>query len=147
MIRRLRPVKGSVAAAAWCMARRICTERQQQLDQALATIRAEKVLLMRQRARVAAARQAVLRLSSCDYCGARVLPSGCELKLCTPCAAQQREQQRAELLELHGTTPRAASPEFRVPQRPGLLADEVAGDPAAVGYCPVLPQVNPLPYP
>ena len=56
------------------MARRPRTERQLQLSQALANLKAEKVLLKQQQARLAAARRELDELSRCDACGVRVMP-------------------------------------------------------------------------
>jgi len=84
------------------MARRPRTERQLQLGQALAAVKAEKVLLKQQQARVAAARRVVDALSRCDCCGVRVLPCGGEEQLCPDCAAVQRQQARVALLAQHG---------------------------------------------
>ena len=67
------------------MARRPRTERQQQLDQALAALKAEKVLLKHQQARVAAARRVVDGLCRCDACGAKAFPAGADEELCFPC--------------------------------------------------------------
>ena len=87
------------------MARRPRSERQLQLDQALANLRAEKALLKQQQTRVAAARRELDELSRCDACGVRVLPCGGEEQLCFSCFRQRREQARLELLARHGYTP------------------------------------------
>ena len=87
------------------MARRPRTERQRQLDQALAALKAEKVLLKQQRLRVAAARRALDALSRCDCCGAKTLATGADEQLCLDCSAQRRERQRIALLAQHGYGP------------------------------------------
>lgn len=87
------------------MARRPRTQRQQQLEEALALLKTERAVLKQQQARVAAARRALDRLSCCDWCGAKVLPTGSELQLCRGCAADHRELQRLELLAQHGYGP------------------------------------------
>ena len=84
------------------MARRPRTQRQQQLDQALAALRGEKAMLKVQRGRVVAARQAVEALSRCDACGAKTLATGADEQLCLDCSAQRRERQRMALLARHG---------------------------------------------
>ena len=56
------------------MARRPRTERQLQLGHALAAVKAEKVMLKQQQARLAAARRELDELSRCDACGVRVMP-------------------------------------------------------------------------
>lgn len=87
------------------MARKPRTQRQQQLSDALARLKAEKALLRQQRARVAAARSALDQLSRCDLCGAKTLPTGAELQLCQVCSAEQREIRRVQLLAAHGYGP------------------------------------------
>ena len=87
------------------MARRPRTQRQQQLDEALALLKAERAVLKQQQARVAAARRALDRLSCCDWCGAKTLPTGAELQLCQACSAEQREIRRVQLLAAHGYGP------------------------------------------
>jgi hypothetical protein len=87
------------------MARKPRTERQLQLQEALADLKAERAQLKAQRLRVAAAQRAVDSLSCCDWCGAKVLPCGAELQLCGVCDAEQREQQRVQLLAAHGYGP------------------------------------------
>ena len=84
------------------MARRPRSERQLQLDQALANLKAEKVLLKQQQVRVAAARRVVAAMSLCDCCGVQVPPNGAEEQLCFSCFLQRREQARLELLAQHG---------------------------------------------
>ena len=84
------------------MARRPRSERQLQLDQALANLKAEKVLLKQQQVRVAAARRVVAAMSLCDCCGVQVPPNGAEEQLCFSCFRQRREQARLELLAQHG---------------------------------------------
>ena len=84
------------------MARRPRSERQLQLDQALANLKVEKAVLKQQQARVAAARTKLDSLSRCDACGVRVLPCGGEEQLCFSCFRQRREQARLELLAQHG---------------------------------------------
>ena len=87
------------------MARKPLTPRQQQLQEAFATLKAEKAALKHQQARVAAARQTLDQLSRCDLCGATVLPYGAELQLCRGCAADQNEQRRVKFLAQHGYGP------------------------------------------
>ena len=87
------------------MARRPRTERQLQLGQALDAVKAEKVLLKQQQARLAAARRELDELSRCDACGVRVMPCGSELQLCLPCDIERRQQKRLELLTQHGYGP------------------------------------------
>ena len=87
------------------MARRPRTDRQLQLDQALANIRAEKALLKQQQVRVAAARRVVAAMSLCDCCGVQVPPNGAEEQLCFSCFKQRREQARVELLARSGYGP------------------------------------------
>ena len=87
------------------MARLPRTDRQLQLDQALANLRAEKALLKQQQVRVAAARRVVAAMSLCDCCGVQVPPNGAEEQLCFSCFRQRREQARLELLARHGYSP------------------------------------------
>lgn len=87
------------------MARRPRTERQMQLGQALAAVKAEKALLKQQQAQLAAARRELDELSRCDACGVRVMPCGSELQLCLPCDIERRQQKRLELLTEHGYGP------------------------------------------
>lgn len=87
------------------MARRPRTERQLQLGQALAAVKAEKALLKQQQARLAAARRELDELSRCDACGVKVMPCGSELQLCLPCDIERRQQKRLELLTQHGYGP------------------------------------------
>jgi hypothetical protein len=87
------------------MARKPRTERQLQLQEALANLKAERALLKAQRLRVVAAQQVVDGLSCCDWCGAKVLPCGAELQLCRGCAADRHEQKRVQLLAKHGYGP------------------------------------------
>ena len=87
------------------MARRPRTERQLQLSHALAAVKAERVLLKQQQARLAAARRELDELSRCDACGARVLPCGGELQLCIPCDIERRQLKRVEFLAQHGYGP------------------------------------------
>lgn len=87
------------------MARKPRTERQQLLQEAQATLKAEQAQLKAQRLRVAAARRVVAQLSHCDWCGAKVLPTGEELQLCRDCAADHRELNRVQLLAQHGYGP------------------------------------------
>ena len=87
------------------MARRPRTERQLQLGHALAAVKAEKVLLKQQQARLAAARRELDELSRCDACGVKVMPCVSELQLCLPCDIDRRQQKRLELLTQHGYGP------------------------------------------
>lgn len=77
--------------------------RELQLRQAEAALKTEKAALRRQQARVTAARRALDRLSRCDSCGARTVPTGSELQLCWPCTEaqllQDRKDARAALLQ------------------------------------------------
>jgi len=84
------------------MARRSLTPRQIQLHEALAQLKAEQLVLKQQRLRVVAAKREVDRLSRCDCCGAKTLPSVRDSQLCPACSAEQREQQRIALLAEHG---------------------------------------------
>jgi len=84
------------------MARKQLTERQRQLSDALAVLKAEKALLREQSLRVAAARHAVDRLCRCDACGAQVLAVDAQPVLCISCITEQREQKRGALLAQHG---------------------------------------------
>ena len=87
------------------MARRPRTDRQLQLSQALAAVKAEKALLKQQQARLAAARRELDELSRCDACGVKLMPCGSELQLCLPCDIERRQQKRLELLTQHGYGP------------------------------------------
>lgn len=87
------------------MARKQLTERQRQLSDALAALKAEKALLKQQQKRVAAARRAVDRLCRCDACGAKVLAVNDARLLCFPCITEQREHKRVALLAQHGYGP------------------------------------------
>jgi hypothetical protein len=87
------------------MARRPRTDRQLQLQEALATLKAEKALLKQQQAQLARARRELDELSRCDACGVRVMPCGSELQLCLPCDIERRQQKRVELLSQHGYGP------------------------------------------
>lgn len=87
------------------MARRPRTDRQLQLQEALATLKAEKALLKQQQAQLARARRELDELSRCDACGVRVMPCGSELQLCLPCDIERRQQKRLELLTEHGYGP------------------------------------------
>jgi hypothetical protein len=87
------------------MAKRKLTERQQLLKEAQANLKAERVVLKQQQARVAAARRVVAELSHCDWCGAKVLPTGEDLQLCRGCSADRRELKRRQLLAQHGYGP------------------------------------------
>ena len=87
------------------MARRPRTDRQLQLQEALATLKAEKALLKQQQAQLARARRELDELSRCDACGVRVMPCGSELQLCLPCDIERRQQKRLELLTQHGYGP------------------------------------------
>jgi hypothetical protein len=87
------------------MARRPQTERQRQLAEVLAELKAEKLVLKQQQRRVAAVRSRLAQLSSCDFCGAKTLPTGCDLQLCPACSAEQREQKRMALLARNGYGP------------------------------------------
>lgn len=87
------------------MARRPRTDRQLQLQEALATLKAEKALLKQQQAQLARARRELDELSRCDACGVRVMPCGSELQLCLPCDIERRQQKRLELLTEHGYAP------------------------------------------
>ena len=84
------------------MARRPLTDRQLQLDQALANLKGERAVLKQQQARVAAARTKLDSLSRCDCCGVRVVPCGADEQLCLDCFRQRREQDRVALLAQHG---------------------------------------------
>ena len=94
------------------MARRPRTDRQLRLQEALATLKAERAALRTirgqaaaQQRRVRAAQQTVDALGVCDWCGAKVLPCGSALQLCPDCAAVQRQQKRLKLLTKHGYGP------------------------------------------
>ena len=87
------------------MARRPRSERQLQLDQALAALKGERAVLQQQQARVAAARRELDELGRCDCCGVRVVPCGGEEQLCLDCFRQRREQGRVALLAQHGYGP------------------------------------------
>jgi hypothetical protein len=87
------------------MARKPLTDRQRQLQEAQALLKAERALLKQHQARVAAARRAVDQLSCCDWCGSKTLPSGAELQLCRDCGQDRRELQRLDLLASHGYGP------------------------------------------
>ena len=94
------------------MARRPRSERQLQLDQALASLKVEKAALRTirgqaaaQQRRVRAAQQAVDALGVCDWCGTKGLPCGAALQLCPDCAANQRKLHRVEILAQHGYGP------------------------------------------
>lgn len=87
------------------MAKRPTTERQKQLQEALAGLRAEKALLKQQRARVAAAQRVVDLLSCCDWCGFKTLPTGADPQLCADCSRDRAELARRELLARHGYGP------------------------------------------
>lgn len=87
------------------MARKPRTQRERQLDEALANLRMEKAALKRQQARVAAARRELALLSRCDWCGDKTLPTGAELQLCQSCSKERRERKRVQLLAQHGYGP------------------------------------------
>ncbi len=87
------------------MARKPLTPRQQELQEALANLKAEKAVLRGQIRRAAVARQRLDQLSRCDLCAAKVLPNGAALQLCPDCAALQRKQQRVEFLAQRGYGP------------------------------------------
>ncbi|MCP9940979.1 hypothetical protein KBY70_00990 [Cyanobium sp. ATX 6E8] len=94
------------------MARRPRSERQLQLDQALANLKVEKAALSTirgqaaaQQRRVSAAQQAVDALGACDWCGTKVLPCGAELQLCRSCSEVERQRQRVKFLAQHGYGP------------------------------------------
>lgn len=87
------------------MSRKPLTPRQLELQEAQANLKAEKTVLKQQQARVIAARRVVAQLSCCDWCGAKVLPTGAELQLCMGCAADHRELKRVQLLAQHGYGP------------------------------------------
>lgn len=87
------------------MAKRTLTPRQQELQQALADLKAAKAAAAITRRRVAAARKVVDSLSRCDWCGDRVLATGLELQLCLRCGIKKAEQGRIALLARHGYGP------------------------------------------
>ena len=84
------------------MAKRTLTPRQQELQQALAELKAAKAAAAITRRRVAAARQVVDSLSRCDWCGNRVLATGLALQLCHRCKLEKMEQDRVALLARYG---------------------------------------------
>ena len=84
------------------MARKRLTDRQLLLQEAQATLKAERAVLKQQQARVAAARRAVERLSCCDWCGARTMATGLDLQLCFSCQRDRSELDRRQLLAQHG---------------------------------------------
>ena len=87
------------------MAKRHRTARQQQLENALALLKAEQAALRQQRQRVAAARQVVARLSCCDWCGAQTTATGLEPQLCFDCSRDRAAIARRELLAQFGYGP------------------------------------------
>jgi multidrug resistance efflux pump len=87
------------------MARKRLTDRQLLLQEAQATLKAERAVLKQQQARVAAARRAVDRLSCCDWCGARTMATGLDLQLCFACQRDRAELNRRQLLAQHGYGP------------------------------------------
>jgi hypothetical protein len=87
------------------MAKRPTTERQKQLQEAFAQLKAERVLLKQQRARVAAAQRVVDHLSCCDWCGIKTLATGNDPQLCADCSQDRAELARRELLARHGYGP------------------------------------------
>lgn len=84
------------------MARRLRSERQLQLDQALANLKGERAVLKQQQARVAAARRELDELSRCDCCGVRVLPCGADEQLCFNCSRARAAAERAAIRRAHG---------------------------------------------
>ena len=102
-------VGGTVGAAVapQPMPRRPPTPRELQLRAAEQALRFERAALKRQQAKVAAARKALVKLTSCDHCGGRqALPAEDGTRICWPCAKAQieagRRQAREELLRPSG---------------------------------------------
>jgi beta-glucosidase-like glycosyl hydrolase len=103
-------VGGTVGAAVapQPMPRRPPTPRELQLRAAEQALRFERAALKQQQAKVAAARRALARLTSCDQCGGRqALPGPDGTWTCWPCARaaieEARRQARLELQRPSGS--------------------------------------------
>ena len=77
------------------MAKRTLTPRQQELQQALAELKAAQAASAITRERVATARRKVALLSRCDDCGrSMTIATGREPQLCWSCWAAEKEVDR-----------------------------------------------------
>lgn len=80
------------------MAKRTLTPRQLELREAQAELKAARRL-------TAIAKRRLESLSKCDWCGARVRPTGLDEQLCGSCGLRRMELRRVALLRHHGYGP------------------------------------------